>query len=502
MTLKSLVPSLACALMVTVSGPALAQTAPGGDRDAFYWLSEMNKASTVMVVETGIVPAPLGKTIATSVAKVIDDAAKDRKLRSGDYLRVEPLIIAAGGPDVTRLHSGRSRQDLGATSRRLAQRDQVLATMESLDRARAALLDLAAKHPDAIVPAYTHGVQAQPISFGHFVLGYTEALERGSGELRAAYESANRSPFGSAALGTSSFAVDRRRLAELLGFDAVMTNSLYANQISPIETGAELTGAAASITLVVSALTADVQAQYRMATPWLILTEGELTGVSSIMPQKRNPTALNTLRGLVGDVMGEVSAFQFKAHSAPAGMSDYKGMEPQAALQTTARLLDELAATANALNFNPQRALDEVNADYSATTELADILQRDADVPFRVGHHFASELVTFGRGKGLRPAQIRYADAQRIYAEAAHAYGAPGKLPLDEKTFRRALTAENMVASSRGLGGPQPAEVARMLAAQRDQLTKDRAWTAGAKQRLQAASANLNAAFERIRNGS
>jgi argininosuccinate lyase len=230
--------------MLTAATGALAQGAPASDRDAFYWLSEMNKASTVMVVETGIVPPQLGKTIATSVAKVIADAGADRKLRSGDYLRVEPLIIAAGGPDVTRLHSGRSRQDIGATSRRLFQRDQILATMDSLDRARAALLDLAAKHPDAIVPAYTHGVQAQPISFGHFLLGYAEALERESGELRAAYESANRSPFGSAALGTSSFPVDRRRLAELLGFDAVMINSLYANQISPIETGAELAGVA------------------------------------------------------------------------------------------------------------------------------------------------------------------------------------------------------------------------------------------------------------------
>jgi argininosuccinate lyase len=235
-------------------------------------------------------------------------------------------------------------------------------------------------------------------------------------------------------------------------------------------------------------------------TTRLILTEGELTGVSSIMPQKRNPTALNTLRGLIGDVMGEVSAFHFKAHGAPSGMSDYKGVEPQAALQSTARLLDELAATTAALNFNPQRALDEVNADYSATTELADILQRDANVPFRVGHHFASELVTFGRARGLKPGQIKYADAQRIYAEAAHAYGANAKLPLDERTFRRALSAENMVASSRGLGGPQPAEVARTLAAQREQLAKDGAWTAAARQRLRTASANLDTAFERIRS--
>src|SRR5262249_56722144 len=91
--------------------------------------------------------------------------------RSGDYLQVEPLIIAVGGPDVTRMHSGRSRQDIGATRMRLFQRDQVLATYAALNVARAALLELAARHPDAIVPAYTVGVQAQPISFGHYILG-------------------------------------------------------------------------------------------------------------------------------------------------------------------------------------------------------------------------------------------------------------------------------------------------------------------------------------------
>src|SRR5580765_3347315 len=106
------------------------------------------------------------------------------------------------------------------------------------------------------------------------------------------------------------------------------------------------------------------------------------------------------------------------------------------------RMLNNLAAVVKQLNFNAQRAIDEVNADYSTTTELADVLQREADIPFRVGHHFASELVTFGREKGLRPADIRFDDAVRIWGEAGRKYNLPegAKFPLAEKRFRESLS--------------------------------------------------------------
>ncbi len=486
--------ALAAWLLLIVTSAAAQQK-----RDEFYYLSELNKASSVMVVEQGIVPKNLGQTIAKAVSQVIADGNKPGAKRPGDYLVVEKLLIAAGGPDVTRMHSGRSRQDIGATRNRLFQRAQVIATFASLNQARAALIDMAARYPDAIVPAYTVGVQAQPLSFGHYILAYAEALERNAERLRRAFDSVNRSPLGSAALGTSSFPVNRARLAELLGFDGIVENSLDANQISPVDTGVELVSVASAAALTVGTFISDVEAQYRLTTPWLTLEEGELTGTSSIMPQKRNPNALHNVRVLGSEVLGIATTYLFKAHNVPHGLSDYKGSEPQNALNREEQMLNQLAAVVKELNFNAKRALDEVNDDYSTTTELADILQRDADVPFRVGHHFASELVNYGRANRLRPAEIPYDQAKSIYTEAAKTYKLENaQLPLSESQFRKSLTPENMVQSARVIGGPQPAEVARMLAAAQLRLKADREWLAGVEKKLEEAQKNLDASFAQL----
>src|SRR5215475_6283782 len=139
-------------LMMTVPAPAQ-------QHDPFYWLGEINKASAVMVVERGIVPKELGSRIADAVRQVTAAGDRPGAVRSGNYLVIEDALIKIGGPDITRLHSGRSRQDIGASIQRLAMRDDLLAPFHRLSAVRAALLGLPQKCPNAISPAYTWGVQ-------------------------------------------------------------------------------------------------------------------------------------------------------------------------------------------------------------------------------------------------------------------------------------------------------------------------------------------------------
>jgi argininosuccinate lyase len=488
-------------LMMTV--PAAAQ-----QRDPFYWLGEINKASAVMVVERGIVPKELGSRIADAVRQVTAAGDRPGAVRSGNYLVIEDALIKIGGPDITRLHSGRSRQDIGATIQRLAMRDDLLAAFDRLNAVRAALLGLAQKYPNAIIPAYTWGVQAQPITLGHYLTAYLSAFARDAERVREAYARINLSPLGAAALGTSSFPVDRPRLAQLLGFDGMVENSLDANQISPIDTGAEAVGIASTSALTIGTFIADITQQYAESKPWFLLTEGELTGTSSIMPQKRNPSGLVFLRAQASTVIGHAQTFLLVAHNVAAGMSDYKpfinpkqGNQPNNVVRELIDLLDGFRSLVGTLAFDEARALAEVNADYSTTTELADTLQREADVPFRVGHHFASELVNFGRAHNLKPSDIPYSEAQRVYAEAAGTFKlADTNLPLSEAAFRRALTPENMVRASQGLGGPQPAEVDRMMAGQAASLQADRGWLDDQQRKLKDASGALDAAFSALRS--
>src|SRR5262249_46455410 len=145
---------------------------------------------------------------------------------------------------------------------------------------RQKLLDLAAKHVDTVVPAYTHGLQAQPISLAHYLLAFASAFERDCERMAQAYPRINQSPLGAAALATSGFPLGRRRLAVLLGFDGVVENSLDANQVSGMDAQTELASVLAISALHVGQFVQDIHIQYHDPVPWITL-EPSLTHPSS-----------------------------------------------------------------------------------------------------------------------------------------------------------------------------------------------------------------------------
>jgi argininosuccinate lyase len=463
------------------------------------FLDQINKACIVMLHEAGIVPRAHAARIAAGIAKVIDDMRAEVTQsgiprRSADYLDYEPRLIAAVGPDASRLHSGRSRQDIASTIARMNLRDGLTQEIDALIIAREKLLALAAQHIETIIPAYTHGVQAQPTTFAHYLHALVAALTRQTQRLREVYTRVNRNPLGAAALATSSFPIDRRRLETLLGFEGLLENAYDANHLAPVDSALDVAGALSIAAVQIGQFAQDLHTQYADTQPWFLLAEGGLTGVSSIMPQKRNPAALEQLRAQSSIMLGEMHTVFLISHNNRTGMFDYRMYDPVPYARPL-QVFKLLQQVAGGLVVNKERALAEVRADYSTTTEIADALMQKVDVPFRIGHHFASKLTDYGRGKGLKLGDIPYAEAARIYHEQTQQ-----ALPLSEAAFREVISAEYMVFGRRGIGGPQPAEVHRMLTRERAEVAADRDWLNDRLAHLTRAQSSLEAAFTALTN--
>ncbi|HEX2826890.1 MAG TPA: argininosuccinate lyase [Burkholderiales bacterium] len=460
----------------------------GGGRSVEF-LDRINQASIVMLAEQGIVPKATAGAIAKGVAEV---AKQPYDERSADYLDYEPRLIAVVGPDASRLHSGRSRQDLSSTIARMNLRDGLLQVIEATVLAREKLLALASSHTETIIPAYTHGVQAQPTTFAHYLLALASALGRSVERLQQLYARVNRSPLGAAALATSSFPLDRDRLAALLGFQGLVENAYDANHLGPVDSALEMAGALSIVAVQAGQFAQDIHAQYAEPQPWFMLAAGELTGVSSIMPQKRNPAALEQLRAQSSILIGEMQTVTLISHNNRTGMFDYRAYDPVPCTRALA-VLKLFRQVTEGIVVDKERALAEVHADYSTTTEIADALAQKADVPFRIGHHFASKLTDYGRGRRIRITDIPYAQAARIYEEQAKQ-----TLPLSEAEFREAISAEYMVYGRKGKGGPQLEEVNRMLGAESEAAGAERAWIAARKEHHARAEADLERAFSAL----
>ena len=336
-------------------------------------------------------------------------------------------------------------------------------------------------------------MQAQPTTLAHYLLALASALARETQRLQQAYARINQSPLGAAALATSSFKLDRARTAVLLGFDGVIENAYDANHLAPIDCFLEVASALAIAAVQLGHVRAGLARAVRRAAAVAGAASRRADGrFQHHAAEAQSGRARTTARA-------GLDPARRNAWRVPA-----RAQQRAAACSTTACTIPLPAARAllvfklfgqiiDGLVVNKERALAEVNADYSTTTEIADALLQRADVPFRIGHHFASQLTDYGRGKGLTLHEIPYAEAARIYAADTQQ-----QLPLNEAAYREIISAEYMVFGRQGIGGPQPAEVKRMLGDERTKAAADRQWHQDTSARLAKAAAASNQAFNKL----
>lgn len=469
-------------------------------RDEFFWLGQINKATAVINSEEGLLPKNLTPGIAEAVAQVIKAGGEQGAKRPSSVITFEPLLIEAGGTDVTLLHAGRSSQDMHATYRAAILREKLLELAEQLNVTSSTLVGLAERHAETIVPNYTNGVAAQPNSYGHYLLGLAAGFDRDAQRIREAYARIDRSAMGTTVLNGTGWPLNRDRMASYLGFAGTVENAYDASQISSMDQPVEVASIVTAVALHTGNFIEDVLTQYAQPRPWILLEEGGgNTYVSSAMPQKRNPGLLNSTRVDASTAITLSLGPVLQMHNITPGMSDPKDVDQNAEVVNAGiSALSKLDRVLKALVISPDRALEELNSDWTASQELADILMHKHGLPFREGHHFASEVVGYAKAENIKPLDFPYAEAQRIYAETVKGTKYVQVLPMTEIEFRAALDPVAIVKGRRTAGGPQSEEMSKMLISAKDRLAFQSEWIAARRAHIETSLGKLEADFSKL----
>jgi argininosuccinate lyase len=396
------------------------------------------------------------------------------------HLNLESALAERLGPVAGKLHTGRSRNDQVATDLRLWSRRAIDRLDGALLAFEDALVGLAERDGDAVLPGTTHTQPAQPVLLGHHLLAYVEMAERDRGRLADARRRLNVSPLGSGALAGAGYPLDREATAAELGFDGVTANSLDA--VGDRDFVVEVLAAVALGMVHLSRLAEELVWWSNPRFGFVRVADAYSTG-SSMMPNKRNPDPAELIRGRTAAAIAAVTAVLTLLKGLPLGYQrDLQEDKPPlfgavAAYEASLGVLAGLVAT---LSIDRGRMADAAADGYTTATTLADALVRRG-VPFRAAHHLVGELVGRAERDGIRllgdvPPTVLTELLAR--ADDATARALAGSSGTAEELLARATISGSLGAAD-VIGGTAPGRVAGAIAAARARLDE----TAGAPPR-------------------
>lgn len=463
------------------------------DKANFHNHIASNRAHTVMLVECGIIPAGDGAAILRALDGVEAGGVESIPVRPElndlftctEVLLVRSLGDAVGG----RLHTGRSRNDLFMGLERMADREAINRVVGELLTLRQTLLERAREHAHTVFPGYTHhSQQAQPITFGHFLLSHHDILQRDVQRLESAYTRTNRCPLGGAALAGTGFPIDRERVAELLGFDGLVENTGDASGGRDFQL--ELASALAIVGSNLGRL-AESLILYTSSEFGYVELADEFASISSIMPQKKNPVSLEMVEAFGARSAGHLSSMLAILKSSTLGMSRETGYcdgELTAIVSDVTWAIKITNGVVSTLRVFPERALSALAEGQSSATELADMLVRKQGISFRQAHNVVGKVVA----TVVQRTEDRTITAALVNQIAADLLGL--QLNLTDAEVSEALDPRTNVEVRSTRGGPAPAEVLRMVEDRLKQLEESRAHQEQRLAALREADRRLRAA--------
>ncbi|MFZ6691619.1 argininosuccinate lyase [Undibacterium sp. SXout20W] len=373
------------------------------------------------------------------------------------HLNIEKRLTELVGDAGKRLHTGRSRNDQVATDIRLYMRAAIDNIVELLRALRAALIDLAEKNADTILPGFTHMQVAQPITFGHHILAYVEMFGRDTERMQDCRKRVNRLPLGAAALAGTTFPIDRERVAKTLGFDEVCYNSLDA--VSDRDFAIEFCAAAALIMTHISRMSEELVIWMSPRVGFIDIADRFCTG-SSIMPQKKNPDVPELARGKTGRVNGHLIALLTLMKGQPLAYNKDNQEDKEPLFDTVDTIIDTLrifADMATGISVKPDAMRAAALQGYATATDLADYLVKKG-LPFRDAHEAVAHAVKTCVEKGCDLSEMPLSELQ-TYSSL-----------IGEDIFQ-VLTLEGSVAARDHIGGTAPNQVRAAIIRARQKLS-------------------------------
>lgn len=445
-------------------------------------------AHVVMLAEQRLVPDDAAKRMLTGLREMETDGTVEVRRASGHgphageaYL-IETLGEGVGG----HIHLGRSSHDLVNVATRYALRAHLLDLLAACFDLVEVYADRADEYTRAVVPTYTGLQQAQVGTVGFYLIGWAQPVLRDTGRLLELYERVNTSPAGAAVGTTTDFPIDRERTAELLGFEGLVGNAEDADKSFdlPLEASTTVATLLANIGQV-----ADQLLVWNSQEFGLVDMPDRFAGTSSIMPQKKNPHAIERVQRDTNGAIGTVADVFVAAKNLGGGCRI-----PFEAIDSAIATVETWSSFVDQLTFDTDRAEECVYRDWALATDIAGALVREADLPWRTAHQVTAILVrqSIEADRSMRAVRSEHVD------EAAREYLDEG-LDIADSTLEAVIDAQRAIEARGAVrGSPAPAQVSEQIRATREGINQGRSDVESRRRALAAADERLTAAVEDI----
>jgi argininosuccinate lyase len=459
---------------------------------AIHWF---DKAHLVMLVEEGLVSVHAGCAMLSALTELEPDRVLSERVHvgGGTHSGENYLIRRLGEDTGGQLHLGRSSGDLAEVGLRVTMRMHLLRILVALVSLRQAILPLSHVHRRTVMPGYTHGQQAQPTTYGHWLSMWAQVMARDFERLSQLYDRVNMSPAGAAILTGTDFPLNRHRTSELMGFAAPLANTLDAIhshdlQLEYISTLAVHAGSMARL--------ADDVLLWATAEFGFVRVPDRYCSTSSIMMQKRNPQAPQATKAIAAMAAGAVTIAHmgFKGSTGlPIHERGYVEGQLWSCSDEVAKSLGWWTDLLPALTVNADRMAEMAGAHWAQATDLAGILVRERSMGWRTAHQIVGILCRLAEERHLSPAEA----TPELLDEAAVEYmGEP--VMLSQVTITAALDARQFPARRTLYGGPAETALDRELAELHRQLEFDESSLSARRSGLDRATVLLTDAIKAI----